>query len=145
MISSLMPHSGKMVLADDIVEYDKEHAKIKSLIAEDNAFLDNGKFPSYILCELMAQCLVSFRGLSDKQNANTLGFLLGIRNFKIFKPCCDIGDEIITEIKISIQDDNGLGIYDGKCTLNGETIAQGTITALNPDKQYLDEIIKKSE
>lgn len=143
-VDLLMPHSGHMILVDEILEYGVDYAVLKSVVKENNAFLQDGFLPNYVLAEMMAQTLVVLRGLSNKKNANTIGFLLALRNFEVFKNYSKIGDEIIFKVKVSTQDDNGLGIYECQANVGSETIAKANITALNPNEEYLEEILQRS-
>ena len=93
---------------------------------------------------MMAQTLVVLRGLGNQKNANTIGFLLALRNFEVFKNPSKIGDEIILKVKVSTQDNNGLGIYECQASIGSEIIAKASITALNPNKEYLEEILQRA-
>lgn len=143
-IDLLMPHSGNMVLVDEILEYGVDYAVLKSVVKENNAFLQDGFLPNYVLAEMMAQTLVVLRGLGNQENANTIGFLLALRNFEVFKNNSKIGDEIILKVKVSTQDNNGLGIYECQASIGSEIIAKASITALNPNKEYLEEILQRA-
>ena len=93
---------------------------------------------------MMAQTLVVLRGIGNQENANTIGFLLALRNFEVFKNPSKIGDEIILKVKVSTQDNNGLGIYECQANIGSEIIAKASITALNPNKEYLEEILQRA-
>lgn len=145
MIEDLMPHSGEMVLIDEILEVKENFVCVLSKISENNAFLEDGLFPTYKSLEMMAQSLVVFRGISDKKNRNKLGFLLSARNFEIFKPFVELGDEIIIKTNITMQDNEGLGIYESKAYLKDELIASTTISVLNPNDEFLEKILNERE
>ena len=141
-IESLIPHSGEMVLVDEIVEINTEQICVKTTIRENNAFLENGVFPVYKALEIMAQSLVVFRGSTDKESCNKLGFLLGSRRFEILKPSVKIGDTLLVKTKISMQDSNGLGVYDSAVHLGEELIAKATISVLNPNEEMLEKMLE---
>ena len=141
-IENLIPHSGVMVLVDEIIEVTDEVICVKSTITENNAFLEDGVFPTFKTLEMMAQSLAVFRSYMDSQKGNKLGFLLGARKFEILKPYVQIGDSLLIKTKISMQDSSGLGVYDSQVYLGEEMIAQATISVLNPNDTLLEKILE---
>ncbi len=144
-IENLIPHSGDMVLLDKVIEVDADSIHVQSTIGADNAFLEREYFYTFLTLEMMAQSLVVFRGLGDKESRQKLGFLLGARGFKIFKPFVRIGDTIDIITQISMQDKNGLGVYDSRAYCKEELIAEATISVLNPNSAFLEQILESKE
>jgi predicted hotdog family 3-hydroxylacyl-ACP dehydratase len=142
-IQELIPHSGAMVLVDDIVEKKDDFISVKTLIKYDNQFLQNGKFPTFNTLEIMAQSLVVYRGLNDKGSNTRLGFLLGARRFEIIKPNLNIGDELITKTYIS-EDFDGMGVYESSVYVDNKLVASASISVFNPSQEQLDQILKAS-
>lgn len=142
-IQELIPHSGAMVLVDDIVEKKDDFISVKTLIKYDNPFLQDGKFPTFNTLEIMAQSLVVYRGLNDKSSNARLGFLLGARRFEIIKPNLNIGDELITKTYIS-EDFDGMGVYESSVYVDGKLVASASISVFNPSQEQLDQILKAS-
>lgn len=142
-IQELIPHSGAMILVDDIVEKRDDFISVKTLISDDNPFLQDGKFPTFNTLEIMAQSLVVYRGLNDKSSNARLGFLLGARRFEILKPTLNIGDELIIKTQIS-EDFDGMGVYDSAVYVSNELVASASISVFNPSQEQLDEILKAS-
>lgn len=140
-MESLIPHSGDMILVDEVLEVTTEQITTKSIIKKDNAFLEDGKFPTYKTLEIMAQSLGCLRGLYQSDKRNKLGFLLGARRFSIKKPFINIGDEIITKATISLQDESGLGVYDCEVFIGDVLIATSSISALNLSDELLEKVI----
>lgn len=142
-IQELIPHSGAMVLVDDIVEKKDDFISVKTLIKYDNPFLQDGKFPTFNTLEIMAQSLVVYRGLNDKGSNARLGFLLGARRFEIIKPNLNIGDELITKTYIS-EDFDGMGVYESSVYVDDKLVASASISVFNPSQEQLDQILKAS-
>lgn len=142
-IQELIPHSGAMVLVDDIVEKKDDFISVKTLIKHDNPFLQDGKFPTFNTLEIMAQSLVVYRGLNDKGSNARLGFLLGARRFEIIKPNLNIGDELITKTYIS-EDFDGMGVYESSVYVDDKLVASASISVFNPSQEQLDQILKAS-
>lgn len=142
-IQELIPHSGAMVLVDDIIEKKDDFISVKTLIKDGNPFLKDDKFPTFNTLEIMAQSLVVYRGYNDQSSSNRLGFLLGARKFEIIKPNLNIGDELITKTQIS-EDFDGMGVYESAVYVENELVASARISVFNPSKEQLDEILKAS-
>lgn len=142
-IQELIPHSGAMVLVDDIIEKKDDFISVKTLIKYDNPFLQDGKFPTFNTLEIMAQSLVVYRGLNDKGSNTRLGFLLGARRFEIIKPNLNIGDELITKTYIS-EDFDGMGVYESSVYVDDKLVASASISVFNPSQEQLDQILKAS-
>ena len=140
-IPSLLPHSKEMVLVDNVLEVNETHIITISQVRENNSFLLDGVLPTYCLIEIMAQSLGVWRGLSDTKSGNKLGFVLGTRGFKIYRPLISVGECIYTKVVISTQDVSGVGIYECESSdESGNMIATAKLTALNPSQSMLEQI-----
>ena len=167
-VESYLPHSGEMVLVDEIIEVGadfiitktiiKNHAifceSIKSMgesgesksVADSSESQDSGEssdsqnfaFPTYKAIELMAQSLGIFRALNEKGSGSKLGFLLGARRFEILHPF--ILREARTKVVVSMQDSSGMGVYDCEIFEGESLIARASISALNPSNEFLTQI-----
>lgn len=142
-IKELIPHSDVMVLIDDVIEKTDQFISVKTIIKDDNPFLQDGKFPTFNTLEIMAQSLVVYRGLNDNSSNNKLGFLLGSRKFKIYKPYLSIKDELITKTQIS-EDFDGMGVYQSAVYVKDIMVASANISVFNPSQEQIDKIIKAS-
>lgn len=142
-IKELIPHSDVMVLIDDVIEKIDQFISVKTIIKDDNPFLQDGKFPTFNTLEIMAQSLVVYRGLNDNSSNNRLGFLLGARRFNIVKPNLNIGDELITKTHIS-EDFDGMGVYESSVYVDDKLVASASISVFNPSQEQLDQILKAS-
>ena len=80
--SSILPQSGYMVFADEILEIGDGYASCAFSVKEDSPFTENGELGSYAYMEIMAQCIGAYSGYRNDGEAR-LGFLLGVRNLDI--------------------------------------------------------------
>lgn len=134
-----LPHSDKMILIDEILEFGNDFIYTKTTIRTNNAFLDSNIFYTYKGIEIMAQSLGAFKGLHANDDF-TIGFLLGAREFEIFIPHLQIGNEIITHSKISMQDESGFGVWDSKMFVNNKLVAKASLSVLSPSKEMFLEM-----
>lgn len=184
-IESYLPHSGEMVLIDEIIEVGADFIITKSIIKNhaifcemcesgesqgesgesDESFKSQGEsksvadssdsadlcvskdssdspqklaFPTYKAIELMAQSLGVFRALNEKGSGSKLGFLLGARRFEILRPF--IFSEARVKVIVSMQDSSGMGVYDCEVFEKGDLVATASMSALNPNAEFLSQI-----
>lgn len=140
-LGRFLPHSGEMVLIDKVLEISADCIVTQTNLANHALFCEsNGGFVAFKGIELMAQSLGILRGVAEVSSRKKLGFLLGARNFKMFAPF--IFDCAITKAKISMQGENGLGVYD--CEIfEGDfsrLVATASISTLNPSDEFLAQI-----
>lgn len=138
-IENLLPHSGAIVLIDEILDVDEKSIRVKTTIKK-SPFLQNDRFYSYQLIEVMAQSLGLYRAHNDKKNTTKIAFLIGCRKFEIYKPYLNLGDEIEINSELSFQDENGFGVYDSAILLNGNIIAKASLSVLNPSYEMFEEL-----
>lgn len=140
-VERYLPHSGAMVLLDEIISYDSEHITTSLCVREDNAFLnEKGEFELFNALELMAQSVGALRGLSNEKESNKLGFLLSARAFKIHKNAVKIGTNLRIKATMSMQDESGFGLYECEIYENQNIIASANISLLNPSEEMLAKI-----
>lgn len=153
-VESYLPHSGEMVLIDEIIEVGADFIITKTIIKNHAIFCESLEsvgescgessesqslaFPTYKAIELMAQSLGIFRALNEKGSGSKLGFLLGARRFEILRPY--IFSEARTKVVVSMQDSSGMGVYDCEIFEGEKLIARASISALNPSNEFLSQI-----
>ena len=156
-VESYLPHSGEMVLIDEIIEVGADFIITKTIIKNHAIFCESLEsvgessescgessesqslaFPTYKAIELMAQSLGIFRALNEKGSGSKLGFLLGARRFEILRPF--IVSEARTKVVVSMQDSSGMGVYDCDIFEGEKLVARASISALNPSNEFLSQI-----
>lgn len=133
-----LPHSGEMVLIDEILSYGSDAIEVSALV-RDSAFAHNQELATYKMIEMMAQSLGAFKGLHTKDAFN-LGFLIGAREFEIFTPSVNVGERVMISSKVSMQDESGFGVWDSEIYLGKSLIARATLSVLSPSKQMFLEM-----
>lgn len=144
-VEKYLPHSGAMVLLDEVVSYDSEHIMTRLCVCENNVFLnEKGEFELINALELMAQSVGVLRGLANEKESNKLGFLLSARAFKIHKNAVKIGANLSVKATMSMQDESGFGLYECEIYEDKNLVASANISLLNPNEEMLARI-KKGE
>jgi predicted hotdog family 3-hydroxylacyl-ACP dehydratase len=106
-IKKYLPHRTPMLMVDLILEMDDEQVETIFEIKTDNIFLENGFFTESGLVENMAQTCSSVvakdyfidENYNDKEDANVVGFISGIKTLKIHS-LPQIGNVIYTKASL---------------------------------------------
>jgi len=133
-IRDVVPHSGRMLLLDRVVEFDDESLTAELTIRADALFAHAGGVGAWVGVEYMAQAIAAFAGneaLQRRQKAK-VGFLLGTRHYACNVSYFPLGATLRVAVRREMQGDHGLGSF--VCSITGDGIvAEATVTVLQPD------------
>lgn len=126
--AALLPHSGRMVLLDEVLSYDSDSLHAVAAIRPDCILLPAGAaaLPGWLGMEIMAQGVGAWAGAHalDAGRPVQLGFLLGTRKLTFARPDIPVGTVLDVHIALSWQDTaNNMGVFD--CTLACRTPPPG--------------------
>ena len=124
----LLPHSGRMVLLDEVLSYDSNSLHAVCTIRPDCILLPDGTnaLPGWLGLEIMAQGVGAWAGAHalDAGRPVQLGFLLGTRKLHFARPEIPVGTVLDVQITLSWQDNaTNMGVFD--CTLACRTPPSG--------------------
>ncbi|WP_415763862.1 hotdog family protein [Pseudomonas sp. CP4] len=142
-LAELLPHAGDMILIDAIERFDDEQIFTRLTVKPDGLFnLPDGSLPAWVGVELMAQSVAAFAGCHARQKGNQveLGFLLGTRKFECNVEAFAAGSELTIHGLRSLEDDNGMGVFE--CHIHGNGIlASARLNVFRPPEanQYLQQ------
>lgn len=139
-VAEFVPHSGKMVLLDKILQYDHQSLSALAYVNEQHIFVQDRQFPSWAAMELMAQGVAAWAGCLGKEQGEPvrLGFLLGTRKLVLNFDCLTVPVTLYVKIQMSIQDNNGFGVFDTSLWLCDEhqqpqqCLAQAALNVFSP-------------
>lgn len=138
-----LPHASKIVMIDEVLEFEIGKIRTRTFIGKDNIFLRDGKLEAYKTIEMIAQSL----GIYDsklrelKGMKSGLGFLLGSRKFEMFLPYLSVGDTVEISAACSIQDESGFGVYDCELYINGELGVRASLNVISPDDEFIKKVL----
>ncbi|SJM91569.1 Beta-hydroxyacyl-(Acyl-carrier-protein) dehydratase FabA/FabZ [Crenothrix polyspora] len=120
-IAALIPHSGRMVLLDRIIDFDGHTLSAELIVRDDGLFGDKHSVPAWVGIEYMAQAIAAYAGIQSKLAGEPikLGFLLGTRRYISNIANFAVGTILTIQVKNIIQDDK-LGVFD--CKIYGADI-----------------------
>jgi len=133
-VADLLPHDGKMVLLDKVLQYDQESLVAEVIVRDDGLFASHNKIPAWIGIEYMAQTVAAHGGMMCYLAGKpiNLGFLLGSRRYISSVADFDVGTRLIVKVSRIIED-QGLGVFD--CHISAEGIdISAKLNVYQPDK-----------
>ena len=142
-LAELLPHAGDMILIDKIIRFDEEQIYTCLTVKPDGLFsLPDGSLPAWVGVELMAQSVAAFAGCHARRKGNPveLGFLLGTRKFECNVEAFPAGSELTVHGIRSLEDDNGMGVFECHITAPGIQ-ASARLNVFRPPQpsQYLQQ------
>ncbi len=134
--SELVPHDAPMLMIDEVISYQADAIKTRTVLSESSLFFQPGRgIPSYVTFEIMAQSISAYDGASRLENGEppAIGFLLGCRKFETFCEWLQPGDTVETQA-IPLVSEGELRSFDCRVqTLSGSDIAFGNINVFRPN------------
>ena len=114
-VASRLPHSGQMVLLDEIIHVDDRGLQALARIGPDHVFLrEDDMVPAWLAVEIMAQGIAAFDGCHAAAAGRKprLGFLLGSRRLLLHADAFPVGAQLRVEVQVSTDDGQGFGVFD---------------------------------
>ena len=106
-IEDLLPHRDRMLLIDEILEIDDKTAVSRSTVTDQWPFFDGKTVDSIILIELVAQTAGINNGWvrlkTHGQDSEKKGWLVGIKQSRLFVDAVSLNDLIITKAENQFQ------------------------------------------
>lgn len=125
-VDELVPHSGDMVLIDQVLACAENTLSARVVVAPTGLFSNtDGSMPAWLGLELMAQSIAAWAGWHARQEQRPvqLGFLLGTRNYHCSVDRFAAGTELRIDIDRSLQDDSGIAVFE--CNIHSGNIHSG--------------------
>ena len=134
-VPELLPHSGSMVLIDDLVGDGPDWVIAGVRIGEDNMFYEPGVgMPCWLGIEYMAQAIALYSGLQAKRRGDPvkIGLLLGTRRFSTEVNYFPLGSYLHIHAKNELCND---AMASFACEINEDDrcLAQARINVYNGD------------
>jgi len=132
-IESLIPHRGRMLLVDEILEIDDRQATTLSVVREDWPLFKDGFCSPLILIELVAQTSGIHNGLTRLKERGTDedigGWLVGVKQVVFHTAAIAGGKRITTTAKNAFVFDD-LREISGSATIDGAIAAEVTLQVM---------------
>lgn len=137
-IDQLVPHRGRMCLLATAEAGEGDRLRAELTISADDLFFDSqgpgSGVGAWVGIEYMAQAVGAWAGLNARREggAPKIGFLLGSRRYQSSRSAFALGERLSIHVQREFQADNGLGQFDCRIEIDGETVASAHLTVFGP-------------
>jgi predicted hotdog family 3-hydroxylacyl-ACP dehydratase len=116
-IEEYLPHRGRMVLLDRVLEAGAGRILCTVTLRPESPFCREGQVPAYVGIEYMAQAIGALVGWHSRNQGESVrtGFLVSTRRFTSQVDGFRVGDTLTVEARENWRDEEGLGVMD--CTI----------------------------
>lgn len=136
-MSQLLPHEGRMLLLDELIERSDDGIVTALLIRPDSVLCDgvNG-VPAWVGMEYMAQTACAYSGVDEARAGKqpSISLLLGTRSYQAQVPLFPLGTRLLVTARLLMRDDDDLVVF--QCSIHdaatNRQLAVGDIKAIRP-------------
>ena len=135
-IAAVLPHAGRMILLDELLEHGPEHVICTVDIRAETRFCDgvNG-VPAWVGLEYMAQTMCAFSGVEEVRAGlkPSIGLLLGSRRYQSEVEWFGIGTRLLIRADQVLRDESNLVAFDCSIHQGDRLLARGDVKAYRPN------------
>jgi predicted hotdog family 3-hydroxylacyl-ACP dehydratase len=135
-IEDIVPHAERMLLLEELVDYDAERVIVALTVRESAEFCVSGKgVPAWVGVEYMAQAVAAFSGIEEVQQGNKpkIGLLLGTRRYQCSVPEFPIGARLEIVANLLLRDESNLVAFNCEIKMDSVSVARADLKAVRPD------------
>ncbi len=138
-----LPHSGDMLLIDEVLGYETESVRTRVRVRPDSLFCGPDGVPSWVGLEYMAQTMGVYSGIQLLQQGEAvrIGLLIGTRRYDAVVPAFAIGSDLEVSARVVLWEKDNLFAFDCAIFDGSRKLAWGEIKAFRPHdvQAYLKE------
>lgn len=134
-IHEVLPHSGGMLLLDELLEHDEEHVSCAVRVRAHTRFCDGEKgVPAWVGIEYMAQTMCAYSGIEEVRAGlrPSIGLLLGTRRYQADVEWFAPGSDLVVRADLQLRDDNDLVAFQCSIHEGERLLARGDVKAYRP-------------
>jgi predicted hotdog family 3-hydroxylacyl-ACP dehydratase len=130
----LLPHSGGVVLLDEILSCEDDSLVARAVVRPTLFGRPEGGLPPWMGLEILAQAIAAWAGWQAliAGKPPQLGFLLGTRHYECRAGDLQPGAVLIARVTRTLQDDSGMGAFEGAILEDEREIARARLTVYQP-------------
>lgn len=134
-IEAVLPHEGRMLLLDELLDHGPEHVSCAVHVGPDTMFCEGTHgVPAWVGLEYMAQTVCAYSGIDEVRAGlkPSIGLLLGSRRYTCEVPWFAIGSRLRVVAHLLLRDENDLVAF--QCTIHegDRLLARGDVKAYRP-------------
>ncbi len=135
-IEALLPHRGRMLLIDQVVEIEGDRAVSRATPSDRWPTSDGSQVSSLLIIELVAQTSGLSNGLewltTEGRDVEVKGWLVGVKKAALHVGAIPLGKEIITETRNSFEFE-GFREIEGSCKIADTIIGEAVLQVVRAD------------
>lgn len=134
-IAEVLPHTGRMLLLDELLECGEEYIVTAVTIRADSVLCELQRgVPSWVGLEYMAQAVAAFSGVEEVQQGMKprIGLLLGSRSYRAHVDFFPIGARLIVKASMLVRGEDDLVAFACEIRRDDHLYATGDIKAIRP-------------
>lgn len=138
--AELLPHRGKAVLIDTVLEDTPDSIRVNARVDHDSPyFVPRHGLPAWVGLELMAQAIAAHAGLGARRERKPprAGMLLGTRRYEAFTDYFPEGQTLEVRAVRDFGDDGGLAACACTILCEDQVLARATIIIVEIDKENM--------
>jgi predicted hotdog family 3-hydroxylacyl-ACP dehydratase len=144
-LQTLIPHKGKMLLLNRIIEYNDDHSiSAEYDITENCIFYDPAidGVPTWAAFELMAQAISALSGIRSREKGEKpkLGFILSIPSMRMEIPFFKNGSLVNVRVKETDCTDM-IYTFDGAAFLEDRKVMEGNLMCIEVSEEKFTSLI----
>ncbi|MFC5741848.1 hotdog family protein [Dyella tabacisoli] len=134
-IAEVVPHTGEMILLDDVVAFDAQSIVCSLTVKPGGLFnAQDGSLPAWLGVELMAQSIAAWAGCqmsTEQPRLLPVGVLLGSRHYVCDVDFFPLGSELRIAATREFHDEQGMAVFT--CRIDAPGIhAEARLTVFSP-------------
>jgi predicted hotdog family 3-hydroxylacyl-ACP dehydratase len=128
-IEELLPHSGAMVLLDEMTRWERGAAQCRLRVREQGPFVVGGRVESVVTLEYMAQAVAACLGYEALLGGGAVrvGMVIGCKRFEAAVDQLRSGDELSVQVRC-IQGNDTLSHFDCQVLCEAAPVANAVLT-----------------
>lgn len=132
-IEQLLPHAGRMVWLDAVLEWDAGQVVCERVVRAGDAEVTPRGLPAWAGIELMAQAVAAWNGCQVLAAGGLVrpGFLLGTRAYRANVDDFPVGTRLLVEGIRTFHDEDGMGAFACRITAP-DILAEARLTVFSP-------------
>jgi len=138
-LQTIIPHKGRMLLLDRVLEYDIEHSILAEYdITEDCLFYDPllDGVPSWAGFEFIAQTVSALTGIRKREKGEkpNMGFILSIPSMRMEIPFFRNGSSVKIRVE-EIDCTDMIYTFEGAAFVKGKKVIEGKLMVMEIDDE----------
>ena len=141
-LDELLPHTGPMVLLDEVLAIGDETVSAMATVRRDGLFAGphEAGVPAWVGMEYLAQAIAAWSGFHRRAQGRCVhpGFLVGARSFHSSVGAIPYGVVLTLEAERLMEDGDGISVFDGRVTGVGvgQTVRLKVYLPVDPDRYW---------